>query len=85
MKMEINPRVISELAREVEITDPIEWGNLAVSEESAYNMMALSVMEMVQKLERDDDDQKTQVILMASLTKLLVENFVLNLRLQSND
>lgn len=83
--MEINPRVISELAREVEITDPIEWGNLAVSEESAYNMMALSVMEMVQKLERDDDDQKTQVILMASLTKLLVENFVLNLRLQSND
>lgn len=83
--MELNPRVIAQLAREVEITDPIEWGGLGVSEESAYNMMALSVMEMVQKMERDGDEQKVEVVLMASLTKLLVENFVLNLKLQSND
>lgn len=83
--MNIDPKVISELAREVEITDPIEWGNLAVSEEAAYNMMALSVMEMVQKMDRDSDDEKTKIILMSSLTKLLVENFVLNLKLQTNE
>lgn len=83
--MELNPRVISELAREVTITDPIEWGNLGVSEESAYNMMALSVMEMVQKLDADGEPEKKDAILMASLTKLLVENFVLNLKLNSNE
>lgn len=81
--MELNPRVISQLAREVEITDPIEWGELLISEDAAYNMMALSVMEMVQKLEKDDHN-KREIVLMASLTKLLVENFVLNLKLQNN-
>lgn len=80
--MELNPKVISELAKEVEITDPIEWGYLSISEDAAYNMMALSVMEMVQKL-GEDDTQKKELVLMASLTKLLVENFVLNLKLNS--
>lgn len=80
--MELNPRVISDLAKEVEITDPIDWGNLAINEQAAYNMMALSVMEMVQKL-GDEDQQKKELVLMASLTKLLVENFVLNLKLNS--
>lgn len=80
--MELNPRVISDLAKEVEITDPIDWGNLAINEQAAYNMMALSVMEMVQKL-GDEDQQKKELVLMASLTKLLVENFVLNLKLNA--
>lgn len=80
--MELNPRAISDLAKEVEITDPIDWGNLAINEQAAYNMMALSVMEMVQKL-GDEDQQKKELVLMASLTKLLVENFVLNLKLNA--
>lgn len=79
--MKITPNVISQLAREVDITDPIDWGCLVINEDSTYNMMALSVMEMVQMMEQDDE-QKTQTVLMASLTKLLVENFVLNTKLR---
>ncbi len=79
--MEINPKIISQLAREVDITDSIDWGHLVINEDSTYNMMALSVMEMVQTMEQSDE-QKTQIVLMASLTKLLVENFVLNMKLR---
>lgn len=67
---------LSKLAREVEITDPIEWEELAVSEETVYDMMATTVLEMVEKI----PEEQRQIILMASVTKLLVENFVLNIQ-----
>jgi hypothetical protein len=73
----MNIREISALAREVENTDPIDWGNLSVSEEEAYLLMASSVVEMLEKM---PDDEKL-IVCAASLTKMLVENFTLNLRL----
>ena len=34
-----------ELARESNITDPIDWSNLNVSEDTVYEMIGLSVIE----------------------------------------
>lgn len=70
---------LAEIAMENEITDPIDWGMLAVSEKHAYKMMASYVLEMA---EAQGDSEHFDVILMATVTKLLVENFVLNLKLQ---
>ena len=63
--------LIVDLAKETEVTDPIDWGNLNISEDQAYKMMASHVMEM------DLDDLTSRAI----ITKMLVENFVLNVKL----
>jgi len=64
-------KLLAELARETSVADPIDWGELNLSEEQAYTLMASHVLEM----EYDDLTNK------AIIVKLLVENFVLNLRL----
>lgn len=64
-------QLLVELAMESEVTDPIDWGELNVSEEEAYKLMALHVLDM----KMDDTIAK------AIIVKLLVENFVLNMKL----
>lgn len=66
-----------ELAKEVEIEDPIDWGMLNVGEDEAYRLMAAHMIELFSGI---PEDQQLTVAL-ASMTKLLVENFVLNLKL----
>lgn len=64
-------KLIVDLAKETEVTDPIDWDELNVTEEQAYIMMATHVMEM------NLNDLTSRSI----IVKLLVENFVLNLKL----
>jgi hypothetical protein len=59
------------LAKEGAEFDPIDWGDLNISEEQAYIMMAAHVLEM------ELEDLTSRAI----IVKLLVENFVLNLKL----
>jgi hypothetical protein len=71
---------LAEIAMESEITDPIDWGMLVVSEKHAYKMMASYVLEMA---ETQKNNKHFDTILMATITKLLVENFVLNLKVNN--
>ena len=59
------------LAKEGEMMDPINWGELNVTEDQAYIMMATHVLEMERNHLTDG----------AIIVKLLVENFALNLKL----
>jgi hypothetical protein len=59
------------LAKEGETMDPIDWGDLSITEDQAYIMMAAHVLEMERNHLTDG----------AIIVKLLVENFVLNLKL----
>ena len=59
------------LAKEGEIIDPINWGELKITKDQAYVMMAAHVLEMERNHLTDG----------AIIVKLLVENFVLNLKL----
>lgn len=65
------------LAKEVSKGDPIIWASLSMDEMAAYRLMAASVIEQFQDMSSDDK----QVAILATITKLLVENFVLNLQL----
>lgn len=67
-----------ELAKECENGDPFDWGRLSITEDEAYQMMASSVLEQIEGLKQSEQ----LTIAMATMTKLLVENFVLNLRLK---
>jgi hypothetical protein len=75
---EITPDELADMAMQAEITDPIDWGLLSIEERQAYIMMAASVIEQVNGIK---DEQKL-VVAMATMTKLLVENFVLNLKVE---
>ena len=69
--MKADWRLLSELAQEADIVDPIDWGQLNISEPEAFNLMAMHVAEM------ENDHLTNQAI----IVKLLVENMVLNLKL----
>lgn len=75
----MNVNDLADLAQQVEITDPIEWGYLRVDETTAYRLMASSVVQIINNVE---NDQKLDIA-MAAMTKLLVENFILNLKLET--
>lgn len=64
-------KLIIELAKENEEVDPIDWSELNISEQEAFVMMATHVREM------DLNDLTARAIIVL----LLVENFVLNLKL----
>jgi hypothetical protein len=64
-------KLLVELAKEGAEFDPIDWGDLKITEDQAYVMMAAHVLEMPL------EDLTSRAI----IVKLLVENFVLNLKL----
>jgi|TARA_B110000908_G_C9998183_1_gene332920 hypothetical protein len=64
-------RTLVALAKEGESVDPINWGNLNISEDEAYVLMATHVLGM----------DRNKLIDGSIIVKLLVENFVLNLKL----
>jgi hypothetical protein len=74
----MNLHQLVDLAREVEITDPIDWGYLNIDEQSAYELIASGLLEHFNSLESDSDRSQ---FLLVSLVKLTVENFVLNIKL----
>lgn len=67
-----------DLAQEVELSDPIDWAYLNIDENQAYHLIASGILEHYNSLE--SDELRTEMLL-ASLVKLAVENFVLNIKL----
>jgi hypothetical protein len=78
--MEYNQTVkqLAQLAMESDTTDPLDWGLLNIKEEDAFLMMASNVLQQIESI----PEEQRAVVAMATMTKLLVENFVLNLRLK---
>ena len=75
MKNEDLVALIAEMAKEVGNNDPIDFGALAMNEDSVYNMMAINVLEKYQ------NSTNNEVVMLATITHLLVENFILNVKL----
>lgn len=72
MISKITIKELAELSQAVEVSDPINWDYLNINEATAYRLMAAHVIEL-------PDDYLT---LKATVVKLLVENFVTNLKLE---
>ena len=78
--MRANLKQLIEFAKESDISDQIDWKKINLNEDTVYEMIGLSVMEMMHKIEKDPN---VNVMLAASILKLTVENFVLNLKLKN--
>lgn len=70
-----------EIAGEVEAGDPTDWGKLAVGQQEAFRMIGTSILDMFDKEVYTDDDK---LIMLATITKLTVENMLLNLKIMSS-
>jgi hypothetical protein len=75
-------KLIAEMAREVNKEDPIDFGLLQIDDRRIWDLMASSVVERY--LDYKDTETGT-IMYLSTITKLVVENFVLNLKLQSKN
>lgn len=71
---------IIELAKEVETTDAIDWENLPLNKDSIYQLVGSQAYDLYKQYVNAQDGE---AIIVATITKLLVENFVLNLKVES--
>ena len=78
MMSKITLEQLVEIAAQVEAGDPADWGKLAVGQEQAFRMIGTSILDMFDKEVYTDDDK---LIMLATITKLTVENMLLNLKI----
>lgn len=71
---------LAQISMAAEEGDPFDWSSLNISKQAAYELMASHALELyaTQGPYRD-------IILLSSLTKSIVENFILNLKLEQNE
>jgi phage-related baseplate assembly protein len=78
--MKYTQEQIIELAKEVELTDAIDWEDLPLEKDRIYQIIGSQAYELYANYSQSEDGE---AILIATVTKLLVENFVLNLKVQN--
>jgi hypothetical protein len=66
------------LAKEVEIKDTIDWTRLNITEDELYELMADKVIDQLYNC----PEEHREAISMSTLTKLLVENFILKVKIE---
>lgn len=70
------------LAKTVESEDPIDWGMLAIDEDNAYRLIATNTLEHLKPKYNNPDFRD---IMISTVVKLVVENFILNLHLREKE
>jgi hypothetical protein len=73
---------ILDLVKDIDSEDPIDWGMLAVDENIATEIIATGLLEQYNTTWADMDPDERTIIMLATITKLVVENFTLNLKLR---
>lgn len=71
-------RKIAALAKQSDSTLSIDWSQLEITEDRAFIMMASNVIEQLESV----PDEHLVMVCQATMTKLLVENFALNLKIK---
>lgn len=77
----ITVKQLADLAMQVELNDNIDFGMLPVMEQESYEMIAASTLNMLYGKSLPEQI----AILLASVTHLTVENFVLNATINPPD
>jgi hypothetical protein len=70
--------LVEELAREVNVEDPIDFAYCPINENAVWNLMSNFVVDKYYPYE---NDQHSTAMFLATITKLVVENYVLHTKL----
>lgn len=79
--MAIQVEEIVALAQEIDITDQINWHDLAVDADSARELMANNLLDQYHQSWQHLDQEDQARAMLAVMCHLVVENFALNLKL----
>lgn len=71
-----------DIAFAVEEGDPIDWDVFRQGKEQTMKMIAASVLE---QFDREEYTQQDRIVIMATITKLLVENMILHSKLLTQE
>ena len=55
--MKANLKQLIELAKESDISDPIDWKKINLNEDTVYEMIGMSVIEMMHKIDKNEHKQ----------------------------
>lgn len=72
---------LAALALESDVKEPIDWSKMEITKEQAFLMMANNVVDQLETV----NEEHRSTVAMATITKLLVENFVLNFKLHGEN
>jgi hypothetical protein len=76
MNYTLSAKQLINLAKEAEVTDPLNWDLIKVDKETVYSIMASNVLEQFASLK----EEEAHIIALGTITKLLVENFYLHMK-----
>ena len=68
---------LSQLAQESEMSVDVNWEEMNISKNDIFNHMANNVLQQMESV----DENERAVVAMATMTKLLVENFIYKAKL----
>jgi hypothetical protein len=71
-----------DIAAAVEEGDPIDWDKLERGQQETFKLIGTSVLEMFDKEVYSDADR---LMVLATITKLLVENMILHLKVMDKN
>lgn len=70
-----------QLLLEVEREDPIDFSGLPFDEDDLRQLACLDVAEMMQQIQAGNSAEDSQLVMAATVTRLVLENLVLQARL----
>lgn len=70
-----------ELAMESDVQQELPWSSVNIEAHTAYSMMAAHVIDLFDEHKEAD----REIVMMSVMTKLLVENLLLNLKIHQNN
>lgn len=79
--MTVTVEEIRELVDEIDGQDPVDWAMLAIDESAATELIVNQLVDSYNMTWSKFDQDTRDRIMLASMAKLVIENFVLNVRL----
>ncbi len=77
----ISPCTIRALLDDIEVEDPIDFGDLPVDEERARSLVVTQLAEMRERLVRHDlSGEAREAVLLATASRVILENLLLHVR-----
>ena len=76
---------VIELMQEVEREDPIDWADLNIDESAATQVIVSSMIDQYARSWLSLSEHDRALAMLATMSKLVLENFVLNVRLRQRE
>lgn len=76
---------VIELMQEVEREDPIDWADLSIDESAATRVIVSSMIDQYARSWLSLSEHDRALAMLATMSKLVLENFVLNVRLRQRE